>query len=146
MKNGVCGDLLILNYCVAVDYTRRRFGGRQPLCGSGVMSSMDLIVRPAACSAVIALSRPLPGPLTLTSTSFTPNFEAFSAACCAAICPANGVLLREPLKPDVPALAQHKASPLVSVIVTVVLLNVALMKAMPTVTLRRAFRRVFAWA
>ncbi len=43
-----------------------------------------------------------------------------------------------------PVLAQHKASPLVSVIVTVVLLNVALMKAMPTVTLRRAFRRVFA--
>src|SRR5215831_1997049 len=107
--------------------TRRRFGGRQPLCGNGVMSSIDLIVRPAAWSAVIALSRPLPGPFTFTSTSLTPNLDAFSAACCAAIWPAKGVLLREPLKPLVPALAQHRASPLLSVIVTVVLLKLALM-------------------
>src|SRR5262245_8902332 len=110
-----------------VDQTRRRFGGRQPLCGRGVMSSIDLMVRPAACSAVMALSRPLPGPFTFTSTSLTPNFEAFSAACWAAIWPAKGVLLREPLKPVVPALAQHNASPLLSVMVTVVLLNDALM-------------------
>src|ERR1051326_3317478 len=99
---------------IVLSYTLRRFGGRQPLCGSGVMSSIDLIVRPAACSAVIALSRPLPGPFTFTSTSLTPNLDAFSAACCAAICPAKGVLLREPLKPLVPALAQHRASPLLS--------------------------------
>ncbi len=90
------------------------------------MSSMLLIVNPAACSAVIALSRPLPGPLTLTSTSLTPNLAAFSAAWVAANWPAKGVLFRLPLNPEVPALAQHKASPLVSVIVTVVLLNVAL--------------------
>ena len=76
---------------------------------------------------MIALSRPLPGPLTFTSTSLTPNFVALSAACWAAIWPANGVLLRLPLKPLVPALAQQSVSPLVSVIVTVVLLNVALM-------------------
>ena len=56
-------------------YTRRFFGGRQPLCGSGVTSSIDLIVMPAACRAVIALSRPLPGPLTRTSNSLTPNFD-----------------------------------------------------------------------
>ena len=93
------------------------------MCGNGVMSSIDLMVSPAACNAVIALSRPLPGPLTFTSTSLTPNFEAFSAACWAAIWPANGVLFREPLKPQVPALAEHRASPLLSVIVTVVLLN-----------------------
>ena len=80
---------------------------------------------------MIALSRPLPGPLTFTSTSFTPNLVAFSAACWAAIWPAKGVLLRLPLKPLVPALAQQSVSPLVSVIVTVVLLNVALMWAMP---------------
>ena len=43
------------------------------------MSSMLLTFMPAACSAVIALSRPLPGPRTRTSRSFTPNFEAFSA-------------------------------------------------------------------
>ena len=33
---------------------------------------------------------------TRTSKSFTPNFDAFSAACCAAICPANGVPFRLP--------------------------------------------------
>src|SRR4051812_20688895 len=123
-------------------YTRRFLGGRQPLCGSGVTSSIDLMVMPAACSAVIALSRPLPGPLTRTSSSRTPNLEAFSAHCWAAIWPAKGVLLRLPLKPLVPALAQHSASPLVSVIVTLVLLNVALMWATPTVTLRRVFLRL----
>ena len=100
--------------------------GRQPLCGMGVMSSIDLIFTPADCSAVIALSRPLPGPLTRTSTSLIPNFFALSAACWAAHCPAKGVLFRLPLNPEVPALAQQSVSPLVSVTVTVVLLNVAL--------------------
>jgi hypothetical protein len=103
---------------------------------------MLLMVMPAACRAVIALSRPLPGPLTRTSSSLTPNLAAFSAHCCAAIWPANGVLLREPLNPLVPALAQHSVSPLVSVIVTLVLLKVALIWAIPTVTLRRALRRL----
>ncbi len=126
-------------------YTRRFLRGRQPLCGSGVMSSMDLTFRPAASSDVIALSRPLPGPLTLTSSSLTPNFLALSAACWAAIWPAKGVLLRLPLKPLVPALAQHSVSPFVSVIVTVVLLNVAWMYAMPTETLRRAFFLAFTF-
>ena len=55
------------------------------------------------------------------------------------------MLLRLPLKPLVPALAQHSVSPLVSVMVTVVLLNVALMWATPTVTLRRALRRLCLW-
>jgi hypothetical protein len=49
-----------------------------------------------------------------------------------------------PLKPVVPALDQQRASPLLSVMVTVVLLNVALMWAMPTVTLRRTFLRLLA--
>lgn len=122
-------------------YTRRRFFGRHPLWGKGVTSSIDLIVRPAACSDVIALSRPLPGPFTLTSTSFMPNLIAFSAACWAASWPANGVLLRLPLKPLVPAVDQQSVSPLVSVMVTVVLLKLALMWAIPTVTLRRLLRR-----
>src|SRR5438105_7861762 len=100
------------------------------------------MVRPADCRAVIALSRPPPGPLTRTSSSLTPNFEAFSAHCWAAHWPANGVLFRLPLKPQVPPLAQQRASPFVSVIVTVVLLKLALMWAMPTVTLRRALRRL----
>ena len=122
------------SYC----YTLRFLRGRQPLCGKGVTSSIDLIFRPAATSEVIALSRPLPGPFTFTSTSFTPNLRAFSATCWAAHWPANGVLLRLPLNPLVPALAQQSVSPLVSVIVTIVLLKVATMWAIATVTLRRA--------
>jgi hypothetical protein len=42
------------------------------------------------------------------------------------------------LKPLVPAVAQQRTSPLESVIVTIVLLNVALMCAMARVTFRRA--------
>src|SRR5262249_616929 len=121
-------------------YTRRFFGGRQPLWGSGVTSSMALIVRPAACKAVMADSRPEPGPLTRTSTSFRPNLAAFSAAVSAARCAAKGVLLRLPLKPTVPADANVNTSPLVSVMVTMVLLKVALIWAMPRLTLRRCLR------
>ena len=106
------------------------------------MSSICLTLIPAACRAVIADSRPEPGPLTRTSISRTPNLAAFSAACWAALWPANGVLLRDPLKPHVPALAQHRVSPCVSVIVTWVLLKVALMKAIAEVTLRRTLRRL----
>ncbi len=47
-----------------------------------------------------------------------------------------------PLNPIVPAVAQHSTSPLISVTVTVVLLNVALMCAMARVTLRRTLRRL----
>src|SRR5262249_13575691 len=120
--------------------TRRFLGGRQPLWGSGVTSSMALMERPEAWRAVMALSRPLPGPLTLTSTSLTPNFVAADAAVSAARWAAKGVLLRDPLKPTVPEEAQQSASPLGSVIVTVVLLNVALMCTTARLTLRRVFR------
>jgi hypothetical protein len=44
------------------------------------------------------------------------------------------------LNPTVPDEAQHKASPFGSVIVTVVLLNVALMCTTARLTLRRVFR------
>src|SRR5207302_2177686 len=121
-------------------YTRRFFGGRQPLCGSGVTSSIALTVSPAACSAVIADSRPEPGPLTFTSISFMPNFCARSAQISAARWAANGVLLRLPLKPTVPAEAKQSVSPLVSEMVTMVLLKVDLMCATPRLTLRRALR------
>ena len=49
-------------------YTRRLFGGLQPLCGMGVWSLMELTLIPAPAIARIADSRPLPGPLTITST------------------------------------------------------------------------------
>src|SRR6478752_10475946 len=92
-------DFNILQDAWFVSYTRRFFGGRQPLCGSGVTSSIALMVRPAACRAVMADSRPEPGPLTFTSISLTPNLLARSAQTSAARWAANGVLLRLPLKP-----------------------------------------------
>src|SRR5262249_55308435 len=121
-------------------YTRRFFGGRQPLCGSGVTSSMALTFRRADWGGVRAAWRPEPGPFTRTSFSLRPNLVAFSAAVSAARWAANGVLFRLPLKPTVPAEAKQSVSPFVSVMVTMVLLNVALMWAMPRLTFRRAFR------
>src|SRR6516165_8735838 len=101
---------------------------------------MALMTMPAACRAVMADSRPEPGPLTRTSISFRPNLVAFSAQVSAARWAAKGVLLRLPLKPTVPAEAKQSVSPLGSVMVTMVLLKVALMWATPRLTLRRALR------
>ena len=53
--------------------TRRRLRGRQPLCGIGVTSLIDLIESPVAWSERTADSRPPPGPLTSTSTERTPR-------------------------------------------------------------------------
>src|SRR5262249_47807146 len=101
---------------------------------------MALTFRPADCRAVTADSRPEPGPLTRTSISRTPNLVALSAPVSAARWAANGVRLRLPLHPTGPADAKHSVSPFVSVMVTMVLLKVALMWAMPRLTLRRALR------
>jgi hypothetical protein len=49
------------------------------------------------------------------------------AHCSAAICAANGVLLREPLKPTLPAEAHASTLPSWSVMLTMVLLNELLM-------------------
>ena len=70
---------------VFYDYTRRFLGGRQPLCGSGVMSLIITISRPDCDSERIAPSRPEPGPLTNTSTRFKPASSAVLAASAAAI-------------------------------------------------------------
>src|SRR5205085_9524137 len=140
-SNGCASGLsLVPGRRTLFSYTRRFLGGRQPLCGSGVTSSIALIDRPAAWRAVTADSRPAPGPLTRTSISLRPNLVARSAAVSAARWAAKGVLLRLPLKPTVPAAAKQRVSPLVSVIVTMVLLKVALMWAMPRLTLRRCLR------
>ena len=79
----------------------------------------------------MAVSRPEPGPLTTTSTLRTPCSIARRAHCSAAICAANGVDLREPLKPTLPADAQARTLPSWSVMVTIVLLNELLMCATP---------------
>src|SRR5688572_7490355 len=112
--------------------TLRRLGGRQPLCGIGVTSLIDLTCSPAAASAWMADSRPLPGPCTRTCTRFTPAVNASRAACSAATVAANGVLFFEPLKPAFPDDPHATALPCMSVMVTVVLLNVAAMCATPS--------------
>src|SRR3954467_4452734 len=99
--------------------------------------------RPAACSERIAVSRPEPGPLTKTSTFFMPCSCALRAAFSAAICAANGVDLREPLKPTWPADAQLITLPFGSGIETIVLLNVLLMCAAPCATFFFSLRRTF---
>src|SRR5688572_17375678 len=106
-------------------YTRRRLGGRQPLCGTGVTSDIDEILKPTAFSARTADSRPGPGPLIRTSRFLTPDSWASLPARSAATCAAKGVDLREPLKPLLPHVAQASVLPWRSVIVTIVLLKEA---------------------
>src|SRR3974390_1245702 len=108
------------------DQTRRRLGGRQPLCGIGVTSRIATMCNPAAASARTADSRPEPGPLTFTSTLFIPKVSRAalaheSEACCAAY----GVPLREPLNPMEPAEELHSTRPSGSVMVICVLLKEA---------------------
>src|SRR5438045_5877034 len=104
--------------------TRRRLGGRQPLWGMGVTSRISVTLNPAVCSARRALSRPAPGPFTKTATERMPCSIARRAASSAASWAAKGVLLREPLKPREPADDQATVAPLMSVMVTMVLLKV----------------------
>src|SRR5205809_1078116 len=128
-------------------YTRRRLGGRHPLCGIGVTSRMAEISRPTAWSDRMAASRPAPGPRTNTSTCFSPRSMALRAAFSAAVWAAKGVLLREPLNPTLPALAHETTLPILSVRVTMVLLNVAWTWAIPTRTsLRSRLRPPFLGA
>src|SRR5439155_2034811 len=117
--------------------TLRRFGGRQPLCGIGVTSLIDLTCSPAAASAWMADSRPLPGPWTRTCTRLTPAVSASRAHCSAATVAANGVLFLEPLNPALPLDPHAIVLPRGSVIVTVVLLNVALTCATPSASTTR---------
>src|SRR5512141_1764314 len=123
---------------------RRRFGGRQPLCGIGVTSEMLVSLMPSALSARTADSRPGPGPLMRTSRFLTPHSTATRPARSAATCAANGVDLREPLKPAPPEVAHDSALPCRSVIVMIVLLNDAWMCAMPSATFFLTFLRTRA--
>src|SRR5699024_5028442 len=128
-----------------INYTRRRFGGRHPLCGTGVTSRIAVISNPAACKERIAASRPAPGPLTETSKFFMLVSRADFAAVSAAIWAANGVDFRDPLNPSAPAELQPITLPCKSVIVTIVLLKVEWICATPvsTVFLTRRLRGAF---
>src|SRR5215218_5754617 len=94
---------------------------------------MDLTWRPAAASAWIALS----GPCTRTCTRRTPSVTASRPACSAATVAANGVDFFEPLKPAFPDDPQLTVLPCASVMVIVVLLNVALTWATPSASTTR---------
>src|SRR5262245_46842155 len=104
---------------------------------------MPATSRPVAASERIAVSRPDPGPFTNTSTFCSPCSCALRAAGSAASCAANGVDLREPLNPTLPAEAHEIVFPCRSVIVTIVLLNVDLMCACPWTTFFFSRRLVF---
>ena len=105
--------------------TLRRFGGRHPLCGMGVTSRIEFTLIPAWLTALIADSRPPPGPLTRTSTSRIPASTALRATSEAACCAANGVPFREPRKPRAPDEDCATKLPLASVIEINVLLKEA---------------------
>src|SRR5580765_8914904 len=107
---------------------------------------MLVIFSPSALSARTADSRPGPGPLILTSRFLTPHSCAALPAASAATCAANGVDLREPLKPAPPDVAHDSALPWRSVIVMIVLLKDAWMCAIPSATFFLTFLRTRAVA
>src|SRR5690606_21118728 len=115
------------------------FGGRHPLCGMGVTSIMLVTLNPTLFNERTADSRPGPGPLMRTSMVLTPYSAATRAAFSAATCAANGVDLREPRNPAPPAVAQERALPWRSVIVTTVLLKDACTWQIASVTTRLIF-------
>src|SRR5258706_4633584 len=114
--------------------TLRFFGGRQPLCGTGVRSLIPLTSSPAVDNARTADSRPAPGPLTSTFTVRNPDSFALFAAVSDACCAAKGVPLRDPRKPSEPELDHDKTLPTGSVTVMMVLLKDACTWTMPTGT------------
>src|SRR5262245_8699788 len=91
----------------------------------GVRSSMCVMRNPTLFSERTADSRPGPGPRTFTSRFFTPISAAALPAFSAATWAAKGVLLRDPRKPQPPAVAQLSVLPWRSVIVMIVLLKEA---------------------
>src|SRR4051794_1647051 len=102
---------------------------------------MPVTSRPAAWSERIAVSRPEPGPLTNTSTRSRPWSMPLRAAASAVTWAANGVDLREPLKPAPPADSHAITLPSLSVKETIVLLKLVLMCAWPNGMFLRGLRR-----
>jgi hypothetical protein len=90
-----------------------------------VISRITVISNPAACNALIAVSRPAPGPVTTTSAFFIPWLTASLLAFSAAICAANGVPFFAPLNPIAPAEPQDNVSPTTVLFVIIVLLNLS---------------------
>lgn len=120
-------------------YTRRCLRGRQPLCGTGVVSLIAVNVKPQLKRARTAGSRPAPGPFSITTRSFTPIETAVFPASLAASVAANAEDFLEPEKFTLPAEAQQMTLPAGSVMTIIVLLNVALTCAMPEGTFCATF-------
>src|ERR671914_370797 len=139
--HALAAALLALGSGVPGHQTRLLLRGRQPLWACGVTSLIDVISSPAACSDRIAVSRPEPGPFTNPSTFWRPCSMPLRAAASAVTCAANGVDLREPLKPAPPADSHAITLPSRSVSATMVLLNDVLMCAWPTGTFFLTLRR-----
>src|SRR6202048_5334306 len=102
---------------------------------------MLVILSPHPFTARTADSRPGPGPITRTSTFFTPLSWAAVPARSAATCAANGVDFRDPRKPQPPEVAQDSVLPCRSVIVMMVLLKEACTCAIASSTFLRTFLR-----
>src|SRR6185437_15275049 len=102
---------------------------------------MAVIVKPTVCSARSADSRPVPGPLTNTESTFMPCSMALRPQFSAATWAAYGVDLRAPLKPCEPDDDQAMVLPCTSEMVIMVLLKVALTCAIPELMFLRSFLR-----
>src|SRR5205807_10171701 len=61
---GITGHLVTPPHTHLTGYTRRRLGGRPPLCGTGVTSVIGVILSPVDCNARIAPSPRDSGPCT----------------------------------------------------------------------------------
>src|SRR5690606_29311164 len=94
---GVSGHRQLLGH------SRRRVGSRQLLRAMRVPSEITINSIPASCSHRSARPRPAPGPLTNTSTWRRPRFIARRAAPSSDRAAAFVEILRESLKPAVPA-------------------------------------------
>ena len=102
-------------------------------------SLIRVISNPATCKALMAVSLPAPGPLTSTSICLIPCSSGVLAAASDAVWAANGVTFLAHLNPLAPAEDQENTKPEVSVIETIVLLNVLWMCTTPLGTLRLDF-------
>ncbi len=101
---------------------RAALARRQPLCGIGVTSRMDVTVKPAACSARRADSRPEPGPQTSTSTMRMPSRGLAGGILGGDLRGIRGGLPRT-LEAHQPDDDQEMVLPCASVMVIIVLLN-----------------------
>src|SRR3989338_4983328 len=117
-------------------YIRLAFGGRGPLCGTGVTSLIEEIWMPLVENARIADSRPAPTPLTVTETSLTPIAAARSPKSSPTLAAANGVPFFAPENPKLPEDDQLTTLPDLSAKASLVLLKVASTKRIPESSLR----------